>query len=317
MRSRIASQGFLPLAILTFCVLHSCPALAVDEKAVEAAKIQLQERAAADPLSNKAYIPTKSLLEIMDKGGILMWPIAFCSLLAVAFFLERLIGLRRSRIIPRAFVKRLLSQVREGQLDRDQALELCEASGSPVSQVFAGAIRKWGRPAVEVEQAIIDAGERTSNDLRRYLRVFNAIHTVAPLLGLLGTVFGMIQAFNRVAVSDALGRPELLADGISEALLTTAAGLTVAIPALIMYLYFLSRADRMIIQIDDLAQELVGLISAEALEDRPAEARVVRGRRVSRTGAADSSNEESASRKSETGRRAAEGGKRKSEGGAE
>src|SRR5690606_26617011 len=134
--------------------------------------------------------------------------------------------------IPRPFVKRFIQQLRENQLDKAQALELCEQNDSPVARVFAAAVQKWGRPSVEVEQAIIDSGERVTNGLRKYLRMFNGIATVSPLLGLLGTVVGMIQAFNAIATSDAMGRPELLAGGISQALLTTAAGLTVAIPAL-------------------------------------------------------------------------------------
>jgi biopolymer transport protein ExbB len=137
-----------------------------------------------------------------------------------------------------------------------------------VAEVFAGAVRKWGRPAVEIEQAIIDSGERVTNGLRRYLRVINGVATVSPLLGFFGTVTGMIRAFNTIATADALGRPELLAKGISEALLTTAAGLTVAIPALICYLFFLSRVDRLIIDIDALGQEVVETISAEQLQDK-------------------------------------------------
>ncbi len=230
----------------------------------------------------RELIPTKSLLEIMDKGGILMWPIALCSIVTVAFFLERLIALRWGRVIPRPFVRRVLDQIRDNQLDRTQALALCEENRSPVAQIFAGAVRKWGRPAVEVEQAIIDAGERVTAELRRYFRVFSGVHTVAPLLGLLGTVFGMIRAFNMVAVSDALGRPELLAAGISEALLTTAAGLTVAIPALIIYVVLLGRVDRLILHLDSLGQELVNMISAEALESHPVESRAPRPRRTTR-----------------------------------
>ena len=84
---------------------------------------------------------------------------------------------------------------------------MCEENGSPVAQVFAGAVRKWGRPGVEVEQGVIDAGERATNGLRRYLRVFYGVATVGPLLGLMGTVLGMIQTFNVIAAAaDALGR---------------------------------------------------------------------------------------------------------------
>jgi biopolymer transport protein ExbB len=137
-----------------------------------------------------------------------------------------------------------------------------------VSEAFAGAVRKWGRPAVEVEQGIIDAGERVTNTLRRYLRVLNAIATISPLLGLLGTVLGIIRAFNDIATSHAMGRPELLAAGISEALVTTAAGLSIAIPAMAAYLFFASRVDRLIMDIDGLGQELVPLISAEEMGTR-------------------------------------------------
>jgi biopolymer transport protein ExbB len=111
--------------------------------------------------------------------------------------------------------------------------------------------------------------------LRRYLRLFNGISTISPLLGLLGTVTGMIAAFNVIAKASAMGRPEMLAAGISEALLTTAAGLMVAIPALGVYLYFVGRVERLVIDLDALGQDVVEHISAEALNDSTA-----RGRRA-------------------------------------
>jgi len=159
-------------------------------------------------------------------------------------------------------------QLREGALERVEALERCENESSHIARVFASALRKWGKPAVEVEQAVLDEGERTANMLRRYLRVLNGVATVAPLLGLLGTVWGMIQSFNVIATSPAMGRAEMLAGGISVALITTAAGLLVAIPALIFYLYFVGRVDRLVMEIDQHGQELVNLISLEALEER-------------------------------------------------
>ena len=107
-----------------------------------------------------------------------------------------------------------------------------------------------------------------ANELRRYLRVLNGVSTVSPLLGLLGTVGGMIQAFNVIATSPAMGRAEMLAGGISIALITTASGLLVAIPALVFYLFFVGRVDGLIMDIDRYGQDLVNLISHEALEDR-------------------------------------------------
>ena len=234
------------------------------------------------PLATEQPIPTQNLWSIIKDGGVLMIPIVVCSLILMAFVFERTVSLRRGRILPKAFVTRFVQQMRLRELPQDQALQLCEEDGSPVAVVFAAAVRKWGRPAVEVEQAIIDAGERATNGLRRYLRVFNAVATISPLLGLLGTVVGMIRAFNAIATSDAMGRPELLANGISQALLTTAAGLSVAIPALIFYVYFVSRVDRLIIDIDALGQELVNLISAEQLTARTEKTTAAKSRRTRR-----------------------------------
>lgn len=214
-------------------------------------------------------IPSKNMWDVIRAGGVVMIPIGFCSVLMTLFTFERLLALRRGRVIPRPFVKRFLHQLSEGQLDRDRALKLCQENGSPVAEVFGAAVRRWGKPAVEVEQAVLDEGERVVNALRRYLRVFNGVSTLSPLLGLLGTVFGMIRAFNDIAGSQAMGRPELLAGGISEALITTAAGLTVAIPALTLYLFFVSRVDQLIIEVDALGQEIVRLICDEGLEDMP------------------------------------------------
>ena len=255
-----------------------------DSAGQPAAVTNPQGPANSGPVTDQEPIPTKDMWSIVKEGGPLMIPIGLCSFILLAFVFERAVSLRRGRVIPRPFVKRFLKQLREGELDRQRALALCQDSRSPVAEVFAGAVRKWGRPAVEVEQAIIDSGERVTNGLRRYLRVINGVATVTPLLGLLGTVVGMIRAFNNIATADALGRPELLAKGISEALLTTAAGLTVAIPALIFYLFFVSRVDRLIIDIDAMGQEVVNAISAEQLQDKPQ--RTPKPRRDSRRGAA-------------------------------
>ena len=185
-------------------------------------------------------------------------------------------------MVPRLFVERFLLQLREGALDRNEALRRCEDESSHIARVFAAAVRKWGKPAVEVEQAVLDEGERIANVLRRYLRVLNGVSTVSPLLGLLGTVWGMIQAFNVIATSPAMGRAEMLAGGISVALITTAAGLLVAIPALIFYLYFVGRVDSLVMEIDHHGQELVNLISFEALEERKTLAPSQRAKRQER-----------------------------------
>jgi biopolymer transport protein ExbB len=176
--------------------------------------------------------PAKSLLSIIRDGGYLMLPLLACSFTLLVFTFERAISLRGGRVIPGPFVKRFLHQLESNQLDKEQALLICAENNSHVSRIFAAAAKKWARPAVEMEQAIMDSGERAANELRRFIRVFNGLATISPLLGLLGTVFGIIRAFNDIAVFNAMGRMEMLSRGISEALFTTAMGLSVAIPSL-------------------------------------------------------------------------------------
>jgi biopolymer transport protein ExbB len=225
--------------------------------------------AGPDAAAESAAIPSR-LSDWFMAGGPLMWPILGCSFLTLAVTVERLVVLRKSRVIPRDFVLRFLENIAVGQLDRQTALQLCEDNASPVAEVFAHGVRKWGKPSVEVEQAIIDGGERQVGQLRKRLRILNAISTVSPLLGLLGTVFGMIDCFNRIATNSAMGKSEKLAEGIGMALITTAGGLCVAIPSLIMYMYFAGRVDELVIEMDALAQKLVNLISAEGISTQAA-----------------------------------------------
>ena len=225
------------------------------------------DAAASNDVQPQNATQGRSLLSIIRDGGYLMFPLLACSFTLLVFTFERAISLRGGRVIPSPFVKRFLHQLESGQLDKEQALLICAENNSPVSRIFAAAAKKWGRASVEMEQSIMDAGERAANELRRFIRVFNGLATVSPLLGLLGTVFGIIRAFNDIAVSDAMGRMEMLSRGISEALFTTAMGLSVAIPAVCLYMYFTSCVDRLVMKFDSLGQEIVALISAEALQE--------------------------------------------------
>jgi biopolymer transport protein ExbB len=217
--------------------------------------------------SEQGKIPVRSLLQMFSEGGLLMYPIALSSFVMTVFFFERLIYLRPGRVIPRPFVKRLIEQLEQQQMDRDEAIELCAKNPSPIATICTAALKRYGRPGVEVEQMVLDAGERVTYQLRKHLRVFSAISNVTPLLGLLGTVLGMIEAFNSIAGSNAMGRPELLAGGIGQALITTAAGLLVAIPAYLAYMYFLGKTDRLLIEMDSYAQKVVDVISSEGLAE--------------------------------------------------
>ena len=217
---------------------------------------------------NRDAIP-RTPKEIVDAlGYAFVIPFAIASIIALWFAIERVVVLRRRRVIPRPFVERFLMHLKGGRISPQQALQVCEENGSPVAQVFAHGIQKWGKPSVEVEQAIIDGGERQVNHLRKHLRVLNGVATVTPLIGLLGTVIGMISAFNEIANADAMGKAQELAVGIALALLTTAAGLMIAIPALIVYMYLAGRVDALVMEMDQLAQNVVNLISAEALASR-------------------------------------------------
>jgi len=217
--------------------------------------------------ASPAVISSTRFTDLLRRGGVLMIPIGICSLILLVFVLERFISLRRGRIIPGPFVSRMLEQVRSGELNRESAITVCERNGSAIANVFKAGFSKWGRPSVEIEQAVLDEGERESNKLRRYLRLINGVATVCPLLGMLGTVLGMIHAFDAIAAAAATqAEPGItIATGISQALLTTAAGLTVAIPALIAYLFFSGRADRHVMDLDSLGMKVVNLVSAEAI----------------------------------------------------
>jgi len=228
--------------------------------------------AADDGTSPKAPAPPKGIpsdpVEVLWALGPFLYPLGLTSIVVVWFSIERMVVLRRGRVIPRPFVRRFFEHLEEGKLDPKSAVKLCDESGSPIAAIFANGIRKWGKSSVEVEQAIIDGGERQVSLLRTHLRVLNGASTVAPLLGLLGTVVGMIQSFNEIATKAGMGKSEALAAGIGLALLTTAVGLMIAIPALIMYMYLSGRVDALVMEMDGLAQELVDLISAEGLAEQ-------------------------------------------------
>lgn len=227
------------------------------------------EQAAAPDIADGETTPWQmpAFVEKLTQGGWLMIPLGLCSLIVFALSIERMIALRRTRVIPRPFVRRFTECVEDGQLSYEEATEICDEFDCPVAEVFQAAVRRWGRPMFEVEQAVMDAGDRVSESLKRFLRVFHAISNVAPLLGLLGTVLGMIEAFEMMSNQESLGRPEMLASGISVALVTTAGGLAVAIPAYLAYMYFSSKSDRYLNEIDKLCQRVVDCISAEGLEN--------------------------------------------------
>lgn len=263
--------GLLLVSMLILFLVDSQTAVAQPAESKTAEAGESESAAPADGNDGgkqKIRIPREPAEIVEAMGYAFVAPFVIASVIALWFSIERLVVLRRGRVLPKPFIQRFLQHLEQGQVDRDTALELCEENGSPVAYVFAHGIRKWGKPSVEVEQAIIDGGERQVSQLRKHLRVINGVATVTPLIGLLGTVIGMIKAFNDIANTTALGKAQELAVGISLALLTTAAGLMIAIPSLIMYMYLAGRVDALVMEMDHLAQNVVHLISAEGLAAR-------------------------------------------------
>src|SRR3972149_2971613 len=197
-------------------------------------------------------VKVKSIWDFVVKGGPVMMPIGVCSLVALTVIIERLLSLRRGRIIPPDFRPALPGLLDDGGADRrEKALDYCRKHGTPIAAIFGAGIKKLGESVELVELHIQEAGQREVLKLRKHLRPLSVIAAIAPLLGLLGTIMGMITAFETVAASaEALGRTELLAEGIYEAMITTAAGLIVAIPVVIAYHWFTAHVDHLVSEMD-------------------------------------------------------------------
>ncbi len=213
------------------------------------------------------FLDLGSLFEKTVAGGLLMIPIGACSILLLAFALERAIVLRRSRLSPKGLVRGVEDALRRGDLDR--AASLCDGAPSSFAAAIGAGLARRSEGPGEVEKAIEAGAQREINGLRKNLRAFSVITTAAPLLGLLGTVQGMIQVFDVVAAQGALGNASLLSGGISTALVTTFAGLTVAIPSLLCHQFFTARIQRFADEVvrvhhDVLAPALAGSRAAAA-----------------------------------------------------
>lgn len=221
--------------------------------------VSLSLLAQADAGQNaSAAVQVQSVWDFIVKGGPMMVPIGLASLLALAIVIERAFSLRRRKVIPPGFLAGLEEKLSNGAEDRDQALAYCRENGTPLANVLAAGIRRLGDPIERVEKHIEQAGQREVLSLRKYLRALALIASITPLMGLLGTIFGMIRAFQTVATAaEALGRTELLAKGIYEAMITTAAGLLVAIPVLIGYHWLAAKVQRLVLEMDRMVVDFV------------------------------------------------------------
>ena len=198
-------------------------------------------------------------IAIMEQGGILMWPIFVCSLIALAIVLEKFVSLRRADIDTREFMDTMRQVLRQNRTQ--EAVEICDETDAPVARIMKAGTLKHNPSKEDIREAIEDAGRFEIPRLERYLSGLATCATVAPMLGLLGTVQGMIKAFAKIQNMRGQVNPSDLAEGIGNALLTTAAGLAVAIPVVIFYNYFLSRVEGMIVEMEASSSELIDLLT--------------------------------------------------------
>lgn len=213
--------------------------------------------------SKSTKVAEWDVLSIIEKGGFMMYPIIFCSVLMVGIAIERMYSLRRKHIIDPDFLKK----IREHWNWRDiqLGLQLCHGYDTSLARILKAGLLRFGGKVDEIERAIEGAGQHEAALLTSNLRVLGAVANITPMLGLLGTVFGMIKAFNVISQSGT-GDPGLVATGISEALITTAAGMVVGIPALALYHYFRGRIDRFVFEMEEVSFQLVEELSFEAMK---------------------------------------------------
>jgi biopolymer transport protein ExbB len=202
-----------------------------------------------------------NLLEIFLKGGIIMWLILICSIIGLAVVIDRFIVLRKAKINIPAFLVRIRGLIKKK--DISGAISHCMEEKSPIANVVRKGLKKYRFGHDRVKEAIENAGNQEISKLEKGLTILATVAGIAPLLGFLGTVTGMIQAFMTIEDLAGAANPSDLAGGIWEALITTAFGLIVGIPALAFYNYFLSAIKRLVGEIEVVANDVVEFIQDE------------------------------------------------------
>ena len=209
--------------------------------------------------------------EIFKTGGPVMWPILLCSIAAVAIIAERFWSLQERRVLPPELANKVWKLIESRQLADRHVTSL--AQNSPLGRVLAAGLSNRHRSREIIKESIEDTGRHVVHELERYLNALGTIASVSPLLGLLGTVTGIISAFNTIN-SQGVGDPRALAGGIGEALITTAAGLIVAIPSLMAYRHLRGRVDTLVVRME---QEALRLVQALDIQARAEQAFIASG----------------------------------------
>ena len=200
------------------------------------------------------------MLELIKSGGFLIWPLLLCSIISLAIIAERFWSLQTKRIISTNLVIKVWEWNKKGVLDARHIEEL--RIDSPLGKVLAAGLVNRKHDREVMKESIEEVGHHVAHDLERFLNTLGTIASISPLLGLLGTVVGMIKVF-AVITAQGVGDPSVLAEGISEALITTAVGLTVAIPSLMFYRYFRGRVDELVVTMEQEALKMVEVMHGE------------------------------------------------------
>lgn len=199
------------------------------------------------------------LPDMITKGGWLMAPILLCSVIALGVFLERLFKLRGARVLPFQLKQSVGDLI--GRQKYAEAARLCQAHPSALARIYHAGLKSAGQTRQAIKEVVEEVGRREAADLERHLSVLATVASITPLLGLLGTVSGMIKTFNLIS-EYGISNPGTMASGISEALITTAAGLSVAIPTLVAYRFVSSKADSLIQALEEHSIRLVESLMA-------------------------------------------------------
>jgi biopolymer transport protein ExbB len=201
----------------------------------------------------------KNIMNFLAKGGITMIPLFLCSIAALAVAIEKAISLRRRKVIVPEVVS-VLENIK-GTNDFGLAVSICEKHHGPFANVIRLSLENYRLPREELKEALLDQGRQEVHRLERGLGVLETVAGIAPMLGLLGTVLGILKVFQIISVMG-VGQAAALAGGISEALITTIAGLFIGIPALVAYNYFANRAETLVLEIEKYSNRLLNKIYA-------------------------------------------------------
>ncbi len=206
-----------------------------------------------------------NLFDIFLKGGVIMWPILLCSVLGLGVIIDRYLTLRKAKINVPAFLVRIRGFIKKK--DMSGAASYCMQEKSPIAHMVRKGLKKFGLGHERVKEAVENAGRQEISKMEKGLSILATVAGVAPLLGFLGTVTGMIQAFMRIEDLAGSANPSDLAGGIWEALITTAFGLIVGIPALAFYNYFVNAVKRLVSDMETVANDVVDTIQDSTLRE--------------------------------------------------